>query len=158
MPTVTYTPEELEALKVQQATLNARGLELGCHVCPVCGDSQLWKPFHEVTYRVGRITHVEIGSGQHGAFEGSFGHMALCEECWAKTSVDERVAHHKARHGGRAATIPSIAKIPTDSGLDECPEDRQRHAREIDAHKCEWKAIEAAIRDGTVFGPVKGAA
>lgn len=142
MPVVTVTYTDAE-----RAELNAEGARRGCHACPMCGDSQLWKPFHSTPHFEG-VHECPMGDGM-AKFHGITGLTALCEECWAKATVEERLTHHQTRHAARKATIKSVVKIPGEGGgLVECPIDLARHAKEHAAHGGEWAAIEAAIREG----------
>ena len=77
----------------QQAAKNEQGKASGCLACPVCGDSMLWKKFHETEFFSGTITPVFAGS----PFNGALGIMALCEECWPKLTPQQRLPYYEQR-------------------------------------------------------------
>lgn len=114
------TPEEK---RIQN---NETGAKHGSAVCPACGDSLFWKATHGITYFEGEIAleHERAKPGDkpprcQGSKEMSF----VCEECWPKLSIDERMRHFDALCTKRIEALRPIIYMLSETIVEETQED-----------------------------------
>lgn len=136
------TPDEI-------TRANAEGARRGCAVCPRCGDSALWKPFHRVQYQAGRMELVHKDAKPDDpkfSFNGVKAVALACEDCWGRMSLPERLTLVDALLNVRAAAVPSVICVSGPQGeVREIPKDRKRWELAIAAIAATRDALLAAV-------------
>jgi hypothetical protein len=150
MPKVTieYSPEEI-------AAENAKGKSLGMMECPKCKDSMIWKPFHYISYEVGKLVVENIHRKPTDnvlMIDGEKSQAVMCEDCWKSSSLKEREASCKSFLDSIPSCVKSIIKRARGEGDQvsyvDCPKDTQRFNKEIAAEEAHKQKILAAVRGG----------
>lgn len=138
---VLYSAEE-------RAAKNADGAARGLAACPVCKDSILIKPLHEVIYEDGII---EIRAGQKAdpvLVKGHRGQGVTCEECWQKLSINERVEVFVRASEARFSGIKSVFRVKINGQEKNSQEDEKRYVDEYAAIEKEKNMVIDAIKAG----------
>ncbi len=156
------TTAEFEALKPEEAEEfaksdpegfrrahgNADGEQRGCQTCPKCGDSRLWKPFHQVIYEEGLMqSDGPKPKGRVAKFHGMKSVAWLCDECWSRSTEEERLQHHEDLVAKQIGRLPSIVKRSNDAGeFHDCPKDAARHKAEAEAIHAIHDKVRSAVK------------
>lgn len=133
------------------AEKNEIGNARGCNACPVCGDSQFWKSFHETPYAAERVTgELEDLEGDVTPVfaAGTLSMAVICEPCFAAMPVEQRLPHYLARLDARRAAIAPVALMPIDGKLIPSEADKQRFDAEMARLDAEVAAVTAAVKAG----------
>lgn len=143
---VTYTEDEIKAF-------NAEGNRRGIAKCPACGDSRLWKAFHETKYEEG-ILEVDNKNRRQGEppqfIRGHKSQSVACEDCWGKMSADQRVECFEQTVDKRTDDIKTVLRIRVNDKDVNCPADEERFKKDYAEIEAERFAIVDAIRRESV--------
>lgn len=133
---------------------NEAGAKLGSRTCPVCGDSAFWKPFHDITYFEGTIEleHERARPDlQPPRCEGSKAMSFVCEECWPKLSVDDRLRKLDELTQQRIGALVPVVYMLGDQHVEEKQGDQvvlvRKSVRVVDEQdKARYERQKAAIQ------------